>query len=141
MAKCYPSSGFKTGPTHPQRAVILRYLQYKTICVFESRNVLHPCLALNTHTHTICTYIRHTYKFDALMTLFCQMTISDKSICAHQCRLSVPISAHQSSFQRHLFGTVCVCLLMVCAMSTFASGLGPGELLMAGYFPWQFRIA
>lgn len=27
---------------------------------------------------------------------------------------------------RHLFGMICVCLLMVCAMSTFASGLGPG---------------
>lgn len=27
---------------------------------------------------------------------------------------------------RHLFVTICICLLMVCAMSTFASGLGPG---------------
>ena len=97
MAKCHPSRGFKTGPTDPQRAVILRYLQYKTICVFESISVAPLFGFEHTHTLYVHTYGIHTYKFDALMIILCKMTISDQSKC--QVPPSVPISATRRPFR------------------------------------------
>ena len=53
---CPSSSGFKTGPTDPQRAVILRSLEYKAFHFFQSISVA-PAFGIehtNTHMYNIC---------------------------------------------------------------------------------------